>query len=263
MDDKYGGWVERFEGRNRIPVYNKESFEGMRQAGALAKAVLDYITPFIEAEVKTETLDQKCHDFILSHNAIPAPLGYKGFPKSVCVSTNHVVCHGIPSAKTLKKGDILNIDVTVIFDGWYGDVSRMFSVGRISSSADKLIKATQEALKIGIEAAIPGAYLGEIGKAIHDFIESQGFSVVRDFCGHGIGRIFHDAPQVLHFETEDMGPVLQPGMFFTIEPMINLGRWEVKTLSDGWTVVTRDKKLSAQFEHTIGITETGREVFTQ
>jgi len=246
----------------KIKLHDAAAFEGMRRAGKLAAETLDFITPFVVPGVTTEALDRHCHEFIISNNAIPAPLNYRGFPKSICTSVNHVVCHGIPGPKTLAEGDIVNIDVTVIIDGWHGDTSRMFTLGKIGVQAQKLIDITYEATMRGIEAAKPGATLGDIGHAIQSLAEKQKLSVVRDFCGHGIGKVFHDAPSVLHFGKPGTGPVIKPGMFFTIEPMINAGRPEVKILEDGWTAVTRDKKLSAQFEHTVGITETGVEIFT-
>ncbi|MEM7170288.1 MAG: type I methionyl aminopeptidase [Pseudomonadota bacterium] len=245
-------------------VHGDEGFEGMRQAGRLAAETLDMITPAVKPGVTTLELDRICHEFILANNAIPAPLNYRGFPKSICTSVNHVVCHGIPSAdKRLNDGDILNIDVTVILEGWHGDTSRMFYVGKPSVKARRLVETTYEALMRGIEAVKPGAHLGDIGEAIQSFAESRRFSVVRDFCGHGLGQIFHDAPSVLHYGRAGTGPVLRAGMFFTIEPMINAGKYDVKILQDGWTAVTRDTQLSAQFEHSIAVTDTGYEIFTQ
>ncbi len=246
-----------------IPIHNELGFKGMRAAGRLASQTLDYLTPFVVEGVSTEKLDQLCHDFILQHNAIPAPLNYRGFPKSICTSVNHVVCHGIPSpTKILKKGDIVNIDVTVILDGWFGDTSRMFKIGTTSNLASKLIDVTYDSLMKAIDLVKPGATLGDIGYAIQNYAESQGFSVVREFCGHGLGRVFHDAPEVVHFGTPHTGVILEEGMFFTIEPMINAGKAATKTLGDGWTAVTRDKTLSAQFEHSLGVTATGVEIFT-
>lgn len=248
---------------NEIPLYGTEGFEGMRKAGRLASQVLDYITEYVKEGVSTGYLNDLCHDFIVKHGAIPAPLNYHGFPKSICTSINHVVCHGIPSKdKILKKGDILNIDVTVILDGWYGDTSRMFTIGKPPVKAQKLVDVTYEAMMRGIEIVKPGATLGDIGFAIQSFAESNGYSVVRDFCGHGLGRTFHCAPEILHFGKPGQGSVLQQGMFFTIEPMINIGKYHTKVLNDGWTAVTKDKSLSAQFEHSIGVTETGYEIFT-
>ena len=248
-----------------IELHGAEAFEGMRHAGKLAAEVLDMITPHVVSGVMTEELDKICHDYIVAHNAIPAPLNYKGFPKSICTSINHVVCHGIPSQKKLMDGDIVNIDVTVILDGWYGDTSRMYMVGKTSRMAERLVDATYEAMMAGIGAVRAGVPLSHIGRAIQAVADRERFGVVRDFCGHGIGTVFHTAPSVLHFHdmsAPEAGIILQAGMFFTIEPMINAGTWETKVLGDGWTAVTRDSKLSAQFEHTIGVTETGCEIFT-
>ena len=245
-----------------IMIHDDESFTAMRKAGKLAAEVLDYITPYVEPGITTNKLDKKCYDFIIRHNAIPAPLNYKGFPKSICTSINHVICHGIPGDKVLLNGDIVNIDITVILDGWHGDTSRMFCVGKTGIKAKKLIENTFEAMWRGIEVVKPGANLGDIGYAIQSFAEKKGYSIVRDFCGHGIGRVFHDSPSVLHYGTKNEGITLKEGMFFTIEPMINVGRYDVKILSDGWTAVTKDKSLSAQFEHTVSVTSSGYEVFT-
>ena len=239
-----------------------EGFAGMRKAGHLAAAVLDMITPHVTAGVSTEHLNRLCHDFIVAHDAIPAPLNYRGFPKSTCISVNRVVCHGIPGEKTLRIGDILNIDITVILDGWYGDTSRIFYVGVPSVKAQRLTTVTYDCLMFGIEAAKPGNTLGDIGHAIQSYAESCRFSVVRDFTGHGLGQVFHTAPTVLHYGEPKTGMVLEPGMIFTIEPMINAGRAETYIMKDGWTAVTRDKSLSAQFEHSIGITEGTAEIFT-
>ena len=247
---------------NSIHIHEDNDFHGMRKAGQLAAATLDFITPHVQPGVTTEELDRLCHGFILDNNAVPAPLNYKGFPKSICTSINHVVCHGIPGARRLDEGDILNIDVTVILDGWYGDTSRMFGVGKVAVKAARLMDVTYECLMKGIEVVKPGATLGDIGYAIQEYAESQRFSVVRDFCGHGLGRVFHSAPSILHYGTAGMGAVLQKGMFFTIEPMINAGKYAVKILPDGWTAVTRDRSLSAQFEHSLGVTENGYELFT-
>jgi methionyl aminopeptidase len=247
----------------QIVLHGPEAFAGMRRAGRLAAETLDYITPYVQVGVSTEELDRLCHEFILGHGAVPAPLGYRGFPKSICTSINHVVCHGIPSPdKKLADGDIINIDVTVILEGWYGDTSRMFLVGKPKIKAKRLCEVTFEAMWRGIEEVRPGVTLGDVGYAIQSFAEKQGFSVVRDFCGHGLGRVFHTAPSVLHYGRPGTGIELRAGMFFTIEPMINAGRHEVLILRDEWTAVTRDKSLSAQFEHSIGVTETGYEVFT-
>jgi methionyl aminopeptidase len=245
-----------------IKLHGPADFAGMRKAGRLAAETLDFITPHVRPGVTTGELDRLCHDFIAAQGAIPAPLGYRGFPKSICTSVNHVVCHGIPGDKRLAAGDILNIDVTVILDGWHGDTSRMFFVGDVGVKARRLVEVTYEAMMRGIEAVKPGATLGDIGHAIQTHAEAQRFSVVRDFCGHGLGRIFHEAPSVLHYGEPGSGIVLREGMFFTIEPMINAGRWEVKVLSDGWTAVTKDRSLSAQFEHSIGVTADGYEIFT-
>ncbi len=248
---------------NRIVIHTTQDFEAMRRAGRLGAETLDYITPHVVPGVSTEDLDRLCHDFIVGHDAVPAPLNYRGFPKSICTSINHVVCHGIPSAKKiLRDGDTLNIDVTVILDGWHGDTSRMFFVGSASVKARRLVDTTYEAMMRGIEAVRPGATLGDVGHAIQSFAEAARFSVVRDFCGHGLGRIFHTAPSVLHYGRPGQGLTLQEGMFFTVEPMINAGRHDVKILEDGWTAVTRDRSLSAQFEHSIGVTARGHEIFT-
>ena len=246
----------------RITIHRPEDFAGMRAAGRLAAETLDMITPHVRPGVSTAALDRLCHDFITAHGAVPAPLNYRGFPKSICTSINHVVCHGIPGDRRLEPGDVLNIDVTVVLDGWHGDTSRMFCAGAPSTRARNLIDVTYESLMRGVRAVRPGATLGDIGHAIQTYVESHRFSVVRDFCGHGIGRRFHEAPNVLHFGRPGDGPVLKPGMFFTIEPMVNAGRPEVKVLDDGWTAVTRDRSLSAQFEHMVGVTEDGVEVFT-
>jgi methionyl aminopeptidase len=245
-----------------ITIHPPQDFEGMRRAGRLAAEVLDYITPFVDVGVTTDHLNTLCHEFILSYGAIPAPLNYRGFPKSICTSINHVVCHGIPGPKKLEKGDIINIDITVILDGWFGDTSRMFYAGTPSVKARRLVETTYECLMWGIDVVKPGATLGDVGHAIQSHAEKQGFSVVRDFCGHGIGKVFHTNPEVLHFGRPGEGVELKEGMFFTIEPMINAGRYEVKVLDDDWTAVTRDKSLSAQFEHTIGVTKAGSEIFT-
>ncbi len=246
----------------RIIIYNSKDFEGMRQAGRLAAETLDMITPHVRPGVTTATLDQLCHDFIIAHGAVPAPLNYRGFPKSTCTSINHVVCHGIPGERRLENGDILNIDVTVILNGWHGNSSRMFVAGTSSTKARNLMDVTHEAMMRGVQAVRPGASFGDIGHAIQSFVENQRFSVVRDFCGHGIGRRFHEPPNVLHFGRPGEGPMLRPGMFFTIEPMVNAGRPEVKILDDGWTAVTRDRSLSAQFEHMVAVTDDGVEIFT-
>jgi methionyl aminopeptidase len=220
------------------------------------------LTPHVQPGVTTEYLDDLVREFTLDNGALPACLFYRGYNKTVCTSVNHVVCHGIPGPRALREGDIVNIDVTMFLDGWYGDTSRMFGVGKIAPRAKRLVDVTYEALERGIAAVKPGARLGDIGHAIQSFVEAQRCSVVQDFCGHGVGRVFHDNPTVLHFGRPGTGEALKPGMFFTIEPMVNLGRKEVKVLNDGWTAVTRDKSLSAQCEHSIAVTETGAEVFT-
>jgi len=246
-----------------IVLHDEASFVGMRKAGRLAAETLDFITEHVKPGVTTEELNQSCHDFIVGHEAVPAPLNYRGFPKSICTSVNHVVCHGIPdSKKKLEKGDIVNIDVTVILDGWYGDCSRMYFAGDVGVKARKLCDVTYESMMRGIEAVKPGARLGDIGAAIQDYVEANRFSVVRDFCGHGLGRTFHAAPNILHYGNAGEGLALKEGMFFTVEPMVNAGSWQVKILQDGWTAVTKDKSLSAQFEHSIGVTATGYEIFT-
>ena len=246
-----------------IEIHSEAGFEGMRAAGKLGAQTLDMITPHVVPGVTTEELDQLCHNFIIENGAIPAPLNYKGFPKSICTSINHVVCHGIPEEKTLREGDIINIDVTVIVDGWHGDTSRMFFVGdKIPVKARKLCDVTYDCMMAGIEVVKPGATLGDIGYAIQEVAHANRFSVVRDFCGHGLGKIFHAPPSVVHFGEPGTGEVLEPGMFFTIEPMINTGKHHTKILQDGWTAVTRDRSLSAQYEHSLAVTETGFEIFT-
>jgi methionyl aminopeptidase len=246
----------------RITLHKAEDFAAMRAAGRLAAETLDMIGEHVRPGVTTVTLDQLCHDFMVARGAIPACLGYRGYPKTICTSINHVVCHGIPGERKLDAGDIINIDVTVILDGWHGDSSRMYCAGPPSTKARNLIEVTYEAMMRGVEAVKPGATFGDIGHAIQRFVEAQRFTVVRDFCGHGIGQRFHESPNVLHFGRPGDGAVLKPGMFFTIEPMVNAGRHEVKILDDGWTAVTRDRSLSAQFEHMVGVTETGVEIFT-
>ncbi len=255
--------------KDGIELHGPEDFDGMRKAGALAAATLDMISEHVVPGITTEELDKLCHDFITQNGAIPAPLNYGGdstrmpFPKSICTSINHVVCHGIPGDRVLEEGDIVNIDVTVILDGWHGDTSRMYLVGdKIPVKARKLVDITYDCLMAGIEAVKPGATLGDVGYAIQDLAESNRFSVVRDFCGHGLGRTFHAPPSVVHFGQPSTGVILEPGMFFTIEPMINTSTWQTKLLSDNWTAVTRDRGLSAQFEHSIGVTEDGCEIFT-
>jgi methionyl aminopeptidase len=246
----------------RITIHTQADFEGMRRAGRLAAETLDMITPHVTPGITTEQIDRLLHDFIVARGAIPATLGYRGYTKSSCTSINHVVCHGIPGERVLADGDIVNIDVTVILDGWHGDTSRMYVAGTASTKARLLMDVTYESMMRGIAAIRPGATLGDIGHAIQSLVEKHRFSVVRDFCGHGIGRRFHEPPNVLHFGRPGEGPVLKPGMFFTVEPMVNAGRPEVKILDDGWTAVTRDRSLSAQFEHMVGVTEDGVEIFT-
>ncbi|HVY13355.1 MAG TPA: type I methionyl aminopeptidase [Alphaproteobacteria bacterium] len=247
---------------DKVVIHTAADFEGMRKAGRLAATVLDYITPHVVAGVRTDHLDALCEKFIRDHGAIPAPLGYRGFPKATCISPNHVVCHGIPSEKTLADGDIVNIDITVILDGWHGDTSRMFYVGDVGVKARKLVETTYACTMKGIEAVKPGATLGDIGHAIQTLAEANRYSVVRDFCGHGVGKIFHMPPSVLHYGKPGAGMKLKAGMIFTVEPLINAGRYDIKVLGDNWTAVTRDRSLSAQFEHSIGVTETGYEIFT-
>lgn len=246
----------------RITIHTPADFVGMRAAGHLAAEALDMITPYVRPGVTTAELDQVCHDFMVARGAVPATLGYRGYQHSSCTSINHVVCHGIPGDRRLVEGDVLNIDVTAILDGWHGDSSRMYVAGTPSTKAAKLMDVTYAAMMRGVAAVRPGATLGDLGHAIQSYVESNRFSVVRDFCGHGIGRRFHEAPNILHFGKPGEGPVMRPGMFFTVEPMVNAGRPEVKVLDDGWTAVTRDRSLSAQFEHMVGVTETGVEVFT-
>lgn len=255
--------ISRAQSREtKIKLHGADAFKGMRKAGQLAARALDMLVPHVKPGVTTEYLDELVLDFAIAHGAIPAPLNYRGFPKAICTSINHVVCHGIPNNKPLKDGDILNIDVTLILDGWHGDTSRMYGVGQVPRRAERLIEVTYEALMRGVAAVKPGHTTGHIGAAIQRFAEGERCSVVRDFCGHGLGRTFHDRPNILHYGEPGDGVVLEPGMLFTIEPMINLGKPHVKILADGWTAVTRDRELSAQFEHTVGVTETGCDVFT-
>jgi methionyl aminopeptidase len=246
-----------------IKLHGPEGFAGMRAAGRLAASILDALVPHVVPGVTTQELDDIVHRMTLEAGAVPATLGYRGYTKSCCTSINHVVCHGIPGDRALKDGDIVNIDVTPILDGWHGDTSRMYLVGDVGIKARKLVQANYECLMLGIAQARPGNRLGDIGHAIQTHAEAQRYSVVRDFCGHGLGRIFHDAPEVVHAGRPGTGPELRPGMFFTIEPMINIGKSASKILDDGWTAVTRDRSLSAQFEHSIGITEEGCEIFTK
>ena len=251
-----------------IIVKTAEEIEGMRIAGRLAGEVLDYVTPFVKAGVTTGELDKLCHDYMVDvQGCVPAPLnyappGYPPYPKSICASVNHQVCHGVPNDRPLKKGDIVNLDITTIKEGWHGDTSRMFVVGEASILARRLCQITLECLWLGIDQVRPGAHLGDIGAAIQRYAEKNGFSVVREFCGHGIGRSFHEEPQVLHYGKAGTGPELLPGMTFTIEPMINAGKAAISELPDGWTIVTKDRSLSAQWEHTIVVTATGAEVLT-
>ena len=245
-----------------IKLHGEEGFEGMRKAGKLAAAILDEMAALVQPGVTTGELDDVVRRMTLDGGAVPATLGYRGYAHSSCISINHVVCHGIPGDKALREGDIVNIDVTPLLDGWHGDTSRMYFAGEVPLRAKRLVEVTYECLMIGIEKARPGARLGDIGAAIEAHARKYRYGVVRDFCGHGVGRLFHDAPEVVHAARAGSGPELKPGMFFTIEPMINAGRPHVKLLKDGWTAVTRDKSLSAQFEHSIGITETGCEIFT-
>ena len=246
----------------QIKLHGAEAYAGMRKAGQLAAEALDIMAAHALPGVSTAELDRIALEFARDNNAVPAPLHYRGYPKSICTSINHVVCHGIPSDKPLKDGEIVNIDITLIVDGWHGDSSRMYPVGEINRKAERLIEVTYESLMRGIAAVKPGATTGDIGFAIQKFAEAERCSVVRDFCGHGLGRLFHDVPNILHYGSPGEGVKLRPGMFFTIEPMINLGRPHVKILGDGWTAVTRDRSLSAQFEHTIAVTNDGSEIFT-
>ena len=241
----------------------KEAFDKTRVAGSIAAAALDEVSKIIKPGITTETIDKVCYEFINDNKAYSAPLFYRGFPRSCCTSANHVVCHGIPSDKILKEGDIVNVDVTAFKDGWHGDTSRMFKVGEISIKAEKLINTTYESMMKAINIVKDGIHLGDIGFEIQTHVEAQGFSVVQDFCGHGIGEKFHKEPNVLHYGKRGTGEKIKEGMIFTIEPMINIGRYETKTLNDGWTAVTKDKSLSAQFEHTIGVTKDGCEIFTK
>ena len=248
--------------REGIRIHQSGDFAGMHKAGALAAQILDEVGALVQPGTTTGVIDDFIRNRVAETGATSATIGYRGYQHASCISVNHVVCHGIPGDKVLKDGDILNIDVTVIVDGWYGDSSRMYVAGTPSVKAKRLIQVTHDALMKGIEAVRPGATFGDIGWAIQEYAEGQRMSVVRDFCGHGLGRVFHAPPNVLHFGRPGKGPVIEEGMFFTIEPMINLGRPETKTLADDWTAVTRDKSLSAQFEHSIGVTAIGAEIFT-
>jgi len=242
--------------------YYPDEFKKLRNAGKISSQCLDFISDKIKPGVKTQEIDDLCVNFLKKHNAMSAPLFYRGFPKSICTSVNHVVCHGIPSEKILKEGDIVNVDITSFVDGFHGDTSRTFCVGKVSVKAKNLVETTKDALERSIKILKPGIYLGDIGFEIQNFVEKNGFSVVRDFCGHGVGRNFHEEPNILHYGKKGTGPKLEEGMVFTIEPMINAGKYETKLLNDGWTAVTKDKSLSAQFEHTVGITNNGYEIFT-
>jgi methionyl aminopeptidase len=248
--------------KGKAKIYNEQDFAMMRKAGKLAAQTLDHVTPFVKVGAKTIDLNQICHDFIVENGAIPACVGYRGYEHATCISINHVICHGIPSEKTLKNGDIVNIDVTVILDGYFGDTSRMFTVGKVGVKGKRLIKATYDSLMKAIDVVRPGATLGDIGHAIQSHVAKFKYSVVEDFCGHGIGKVFHDYPNVLHYGNKGEGDELVEGMIFTIEPMINVGKPDSVILSDGWTAITRDRTLSAQFEHTIGVTADGYEIFT-
>ncbi len=258
VDDRTKGRLTK----DGIRIFDPEDFAGMRRAGALAARILDDIAPMVEPGVTTGAIDAAINAAVDEAGATSATIGYKGYQHASCISVNHVVCHGIPGDKRLKDGDILNVDVTVIVDGWYGDTSRMYVAGKLSRKAERLIDVTHDALMKGIDAVKPGNTFGDIGYAIQSYVEAQRMSVVRDFCGHGLGRVFHAPPNVLHYGRPGTGARLEPGMFFTIEPMVNLGRPETKVLSDEWTAVTRDKSLSAQFEHSVGVTEDGVDIFT-
>ena len=240
----------------------KEAFEKTRLAGTIAAGALDEVAKIAKPGLRTDKIDKLCYEFLGDHGAYSAPLFYRGFPKTCCTSTNHVVCHGIPSDKILKDGDVVNVDVTAFKDGWHGDTSRTFEIGEVSVKAKKLVRTTYEAMMKAIKIVKEDIHLGDIGSAIQKHVEAEGFSVVQDFCGHGIGQLFHKEPNVLHYGQKGTGEKIKAGMIFTIEPMINLGKYETKTLNDGWTAVTKDKSLSAQFEHTIGVTKDGCEIFT-
>jgi len=254
--------MNEFADRRCIKLHAAEDFAGMRAAGRLAAAALDMITAQVREGVTTAELDRLCHEFVRDHGGTPASLGYRGYAHATCISLNHVVCHGIPGERRLMEGDILNIDLAVVLDGWHGDSSRMYGVGRVGTRAARLMDVAYEAMMRGIAAIRPGATIGDIGFVIQRYVEEARFNVVRDFCGHGLGRVYHDAPDVLNYGRPGEGPELRPGMFLTVEPMVNAGRPDVKILGDGWTAVTRDRSLSAQFEHSVGVTETGCEIFT-
>lgn len=257
MDERRGQLT-----KDGIRLYEPGDFAGMNRAGRLAAEILDKVVPMVVPGQTTGALDAEIQRLVEEAGAVSATIGYKGYKHASCISMNHVVCHGIPGEKVLKDGDILNIDVTVILDGWFGDTSRMYVAGKLGRKAERLIQVTHDALMLGIEAVRPGNTFGDIGHAIQSYVESQRMSVVRDFCGHGLGRVFHAPPNVLHYGRKSTGPVLEEGMFFTIEPMVNLGRPETKVLADDWTAVTRDKSLSAQFEHSVGVTPDGCDIFT-
>tara|TARA_B100001121_G_scaffold310353_1_gene340878 strand:+ start:123 stop:872 length:750 start_codon:yes stop_codon:yes gene_type:complete len=240
----------------------KEAFEKTKKAGAIAAGALDEVAKIIKPGIQTDKIDKLCYEYIKDCGAYSAPLFYRGFPKSCCTSTNHIVCHGIPSDKILKEGDIVNVDVTALKDGWHGDTSRTFEIGEVSIKAKKLVKTTYDAMMEAIKIVKEDIYLGDIGAIIQNHVEAEGFSVVQDFCGHGIGKLFHEEPSILHYGKKGTGEKIKAGMIFTIEPMINFGKYETKTLNDGWTAVTKDKSLSAQFEHTIGVTKDSYEIFT-
>ncbi len=257
--------IKKFENNglvDNIPIYNHKAFLGLKKAGKLAYDTIEYIKDFINIGISTEEIDQLIHAFILKNNAFPAPLNYKGYPKSCCISLNHEICHGIPSAKKLISGDILNVDVTVILEGWYGDTSRMFSVGKVSVQAQRLMATTLQCLEESIKILRPGTKLNDIGNKIQEIAHSNNFSVVEDYCGHGIGHVFHQDPNVLHYRNSSESITLEEGMVFTIEPMINIGKKETKLLPNNWTAITKDFSLSAQYEHTVGITKDGVIIFT-
>jgi methionyl aminopeptidase len=254
--------LENYGGIDKIHIYDEKAFEGLKKAGLLAYQTLEYIAPHIKVGVSTEALDKLIHDFIIQNNAVPATLGYRGYPKSCCISLNHEICHGIPSEKKLMEGDILNIDVTVILDGWFGDTSRMFSVGKISAKAQNLMAVTLECLEEAIKTVRAGSHIGDIGAIISKIAHKNRFSVVEEFCGHGIGNEFHQDPNVLHYGNFDEGLILEAGMVFTIEPMINFGKKDIKMQANGWTAITKDFSLSAQYEHMIGVTADGCIIFT-
>lgn len=261
MDDLYEEETVSAEG---ITLHGADGFEGMRKAGALAASILDDMVDVVRPGITTLEINNICHEKIIAAGAVPAPLNYRGFPKSICTSVNHVVCHGIPDTRALKQGDIVNIDVTVIVDGWHGDTSRTYFVGKVPVKAKRLTQVTYDAMMIGIEQVRPGATTGDIGHAIQTYAEGQGYSVVREYCGHGLGKVFHAAPNILHFGKAGKGVVLEEGMFFTVEPMLNIGKpGTILSRHDGWTVTTRDKSLSAQFEHSLAVTKDGFELFTQ